>query len=101
VSPRSTRPRRNERQKGLRLRLADVERDHLPVAGLVHAVGEHQRLAQDAAAVADALHLRIEPEIRIATLERPLAEGLDLLVEAGADPRDLRLRDPKSQRLDH
>jgi hypothetical protein len=42
-----------------RLGLADIERDHLAVAGLVHAVGEHQRFAHDAAAVADLLHLGI------------------------------------------
>jgi hypothetical protein len=35
--------------EGLRLGLADVEGDHLPIAGLVHAVGEHERLAHDAA----------------------------------------------------
>jgi|GEM_PF-7046127 len=46
-----------------RLRLADVEGDHLPVAGLVHAVGEHQRLAHDAAAVPDTVDLGIKPQI--------------------------------------
>ena len=35
--------------EGFRLRLADVKRDHLPVAGLVHPVGEHERLSNDPA----------------------------------------------------
>jgi hypothetical protein len=35
--------------EGLRLALADVEPDHLPVAGLVHAVGEHEALPDHAA----------------------------------------------------
>jgi hypothetical protein len=43
------------------LGFADVERNHFAVARLVHAVGEHQRLADDAAAVADLLDLRVQP----------------------------------------
>ena len=35
--------------EGLGLRLADVEGDHLPIAGLVHPVGEHEALAHDPA----------------------------------------------------
>jgi hypothetical protein len=50
----------------LRLRLADVEGDHLAVAGLVHAVGEHERFPDDAAAVADLLDLGVEPQVRVA-----------------------------------
>ena len=87
--------------EGLRLRLADVEGDHLPVARLVHAVGEHEALAHDAASVSDLLHLGVQPQVRIAALERPVAEGVDLLVQALADPRDLALGDPQPQRLDH
>jgi len=48
----------------------------------VHAVGKHQRLPDDPAAVADLLHLGIQPQVRIAALERPVAEGVDLFVEA-------------------
>src|SRR5215211_2174657 len=81
--------------EGLRLGLADVERDHLAVAGVVHAIGEHQRLAHDAARVAHLLDLRVQPQVRIAALERAVAEGVDLLVETGADPRHLALRDPQ------
>jgi hypothetical protein len=71
--------------EGLRLGLADVERDHLAVAGLVHAVGEHQAVPDDAAAVAHLLRLGVQPEVGVAALERALAEGVHLLVEAGAD----------------
>jgi hypothetical protein len=72
--------------EGLGLGLADVKADHLAVAGLVHCIGEHQRPADDAAAIADLLDLRIKPQIGITTLERPVGERLDLLVETGADP---------------
>ena len=84
----------------LRLRLADVEADHLPAAGLVHAVGDDQALPDDAAAVPDLLDLRIEEQVGVAALERPLSERLDLLVEAGADARDLALGDAQPERLD-
>ena len=70
----------------LRLRFADVEADHLSVAGLVHGVGEHQRFTHDAAAIADLLDLRIQPQIGVAALERAVAERLHLLVESLADP---------------
>ena len=56
----------------LGLALADVEPDHLAVAGLVHGVGEHQRLPDDAATVADLLDLGVKPQVRVAALERPL-----------------------------
>jgi hypothetical protein len=67
----------------------------------VDAVGEHQRLADNAAAVADALDLGVEPQVRVAALQRPVAERVDLLVEALADSRDLALRDPQPKRFDH
>jgi hypothetical protein len=67
----------------------------------VHAVGEHQRLAHDAATVSDLLDLGVKPQVWVAALERPVAEGVDLLVEALADPRDLTLRDAQPERLDH
>jgi hypothetical protein len=51
---------------------------------------DHQAFADDAAAVADLLHLRVQPQVRVAPLERPVAKRLHLLVEAGADTRDLR-----------
>jgi hypothetical protein len=52
----------------------------------VHAVGEHQRLTHDAAAVADPLDRGVQPQVRVAALERPVAKCVDLLVEALADP---------------
>src|SRR5215216_1581850 len=58
----------------LRLALADVEADHLAPSGLVHGVGDHQALALNAAAVADLLDLRVEPQVGIAALERPSAK---------------------------
>jgi hypothetical protein len=73
----------------------------LAVAGLVHAVGEHERLAHDTARVADLLDLGIEPQVGVAVFKRPVAEGVDLLVEILTDPRDLALRDPQPERLDH
>ncbi len=87
--------------EGLRLALPDIEGDHLPVARLVDAIGEHERLAHNAATIADLLDLRIEPEVGVAALERAVAEGVDLLVQTLADARDLALRDPEPERLDH
>ena len=60
----------------------------------MHAVGDDQRLALHAATLADLLDLRVEPEVGEATLERPLAEGGDPLVERAAQPRDLVLEIP-------
>ena len=86
--------------EGFGLALADVEADHLTVAGLVHGVGEHQRLWHHAAAVSDLLDLGVQPQVRVTALERPVAKRVDLLVQALADARDLALGDPQPQRLD-
>ena len=67
----------------------------------MHSVGEYERLADDAATVSDLLDLGIQPQVGVAALERPVAERVDLLVEAGADPRDLALGDPQAERLDN
>jgi hypothetical protein len=53
----------------------------------MHAVGEHERLPDDPARVAHLLDLGVQPQIGVAALERAVAEGIDLLVEALADPR--------------
>jgi hypothetical protein len=79
---------------------ADVEADDLPPAGLVHGVRDDDALARDTAAVTDLLDLRIDEQIRIAALERPLAESLHLLVEQPRDPTDLALGDPQPEALD-
>jgi hypothetical protein len=62
----------------------------------VHAVGEHERLADDAAAVADALDLRVQPQIRVAALERPVTERVHLLVQPWQirDTSDFEIRNP-------
>jgi hypothetical protein len=46
--------------EALRLRLADVEADHLAATGLVHAIGDHERFLADAAGLADTLDFRVE-----------------------------------------
>jgi ABC-type branched-subunit amino acid transport system ATPase component len=88
------------RPERLRLRLAAVEADHLAPTGLVDAVRDHQALAHDAAAISDLLDFRVEPDVRVAALERPRAEGFHLLIEAGADARHLAAGDAQPERLD-
>lgn len=85
----------------LGLALAGIEPDHLSVARLVHCVGEDEALPDHPSSISDLLDLGVEPQVGIAALERPLPEGLDLLVEPLADARDLGLGDPQPERLDH
>ena len=54
----------------LGLGLADVEAENLAAAGLMDAVGDHQRLGDHAAAVADLLDLGVEEQIRVGALQR-------------------------------
>src|SRR6266511_4771676 len=82
------------------LALAAVKADHLASTRLVDAVRDHQTLPDDPAAIADLLHLRVQPQVRVTALQRPRPERFDLLVEASADAGDLRARDPQPQRLD-
>jgi hypothetical protein len=84
----------------LGLGLADVETDDLAAARLMDGVRDDNALACDAAAVADLLDLGVDEQIRIAALERPLPERLDLLVEQSGDAADLALGDPQPQALD-
>jgi len=98
--PTGHQPAQELAPEGLGLGLADIESDDLPPAGLVHAVGHDHALAHHASAVSDLLDLGVEEEVGVAALKRPRPEGLDLLVEAGADARDLGLRDPEAERLD-
>ena len=67
--------------EGLGLGFADVDADDLTAAALVHAVGDDEGLVADAARLAHLLHLGIEPEVGVASLEGPLAEEAHLLVE--------------------
>jgi hypothetical protein len=90
----------NSVQKRLGLRGADRQADDLPPAGLMNTVGDNERLVLDAPAVADLLHLGIQPQIDVVALQRPIQERADLLVELGADPADVRATDPQPEALD-
>ena len=70
----------------LGLGLADIDREDLAAAGLVHAMGDDQRLRHDAAAVADLLDLGVEEQIRVAALERAAPERLDMLIQRRRTP---------------
>src|SRR3954451_15423190 len=83
----------------LGLRFADVEADDLLAAALVHGAGDDDALAHNAPAVADLLDLGVDEQVRVAALQRALAEGPDLLVEQGGDPADLGLGDAQPEAL--
>ena len=63
-------------------------------------VRDHQRLVDDAPAVAHLLDLGVEEHVRVAALQRARPERLDVLVERLADPADLALADPQPEALD-
>jgi hypothetical protein len=65
-----------------------------------NAVGDHQRLGHDAAAVADLLELRIEEHVRIAALQRPRPERFHMLVKRLTYTADLGLADAQAKALD-
>ena len=50
----------------------------------MHAVNDHQRLVAHPARLTNPLHLGVQPQVRVGTLQRPLAEDADLLVQAAA-----------------
>src|SRR4051812_38373557 len=77
--------------EALGLGRADVEADDLAPPGLVDGVRDDDALARDAPAGADLLDLGVDEQIRVAALQRPLAERLHLLVEQPRDPTDLAL----------
>jgi hypothetical protein len=83
--------------KRLRFRLADVEADDLAAPRLVHRVRDNDALPRDPAAVPDLLDLRVDEQIRVAALPRPLPKRLDLLVEEPSDPVTLlfEIRNPR------
>ncbi len=59
-----------------------VKAQDLPVAGGVHARGDHHRDVGDPAALADLLGERVEPDVRVgSSVERSGSEGLDHCVE--------------------
>jgi hypothetical protein len=63
------------------------------------AMGDDQRLRDDAAAVANLLELGVQEQIRVATLKRAVPERLDVLIQRRADPAHLRARDPQPETL--
>jgi hypothetical protein len=73
---------------GLGLDLADVQADHLAPARLVHRVGDHQRLRVHVPAIPDLDHFRVQPQVGVRPLQRPLPERLHLVVEPSAQRRD-------------
>jgi hypothetical protein len=66
----------------------------------VDRVGDDDALARDTATVTDLLDLRVDEQIRVAALQRPLTERLHLLIKHARDPTDLAPRDPQPQALD-
>lgn len=72
----------------LRLRLADVEPDHLAPTAVVDAIGHDECLRVDVATVADLDHLGVEPQVRVAALQRSVAERADSGVEPATQCRD-------------
>ena len=89
--PRATRPRRNSVQNASVSASPTSMREDLAAAGLVDAVRDHQRLVDHAAAVADLLDLGVEEQVRVAALQRPRPERLDVLIQRLADAADLAL----------
>jgi hypothetical protein len=61
---------------------------------------DHQSLVDDTAAVADLLDLRIEEHVRVAALQRPVAERVDVLIQRAADPAHLALTHSQAEALD-
>ena len=76
----------------------EVHRATLPRAA--EPPGDHRRLGDDVCAVAHLLLLGIEPQIRVAALQRALAERGDLLVKAPTERRHLVLAHPDAELLD-
>ena len=54
-----------------RLDLADIQADHLAHPGLVHRIGDEQRLGHNAAVVTDLDVLGVEPQVRVGALQWP------------------------------
>jgi hypothetical protein len=81
--------------KRLGLGLADVDREDLAPPGLMHAMRDHERLGDHAAASADLLDLRVEEHVWVAALQRPRPERLDVLIQRRADATDVTLGDPQ------
>jgi hypothetical protein len=82
------------RPEGAVLGVADGQAEHLAAAIGAHAGGDHHRLADDVRALVGLQVGRIQEQVREARVpQRPVAEGTHVLVELGADARDLGLAD--------
>jgi hypothetical protein len=81
------------RPKSLGLRCADRQAQHLAPTGTVDANRDDHRYRDDAAVVTHLQVGRIQPHIRPVALERPVEEGLDLVIDLAAEPRHLALGD--------
>ena len=84
-----------------RLDLADIQADHLPHAGLVHRVGDHQRLGHHPPVVTHLDLFGVQPQVRVGALKRPLPERLDLLIQRSAHRAHAVLGHPVDPQLLH
>jgi hypothetical protein len=75
----------------LGLGLADIDREDLAPPRLVNTVRDDERLIDYPPASADLVDLGVQKQVRVAALQRPGAEGVDVLIERPADPADLAL----------
>ncbi len=64
------------------LDLPDIQADHLLDPALMDRVGDDDRVRHHPAMVSDLHVLSVQPQIPIGALQRPLAEQLDLLIQA-------------------
>ena len=96
-----TPPRATERQgaqevppERIRFAWTDSQTKHLTHAIGVYGDGNYYGLRHDPAGL-PRLHVgRIDPQVRPVAAERPIKERVDALVDLGAQPADLALRDP-------
>jgi hypothetical protein len=73
---------------------ADVQPEDLPMALGVDRGGDQDRGRADPPALTHPHAQRVDPQQRVgAGVQRPVAPGVDQLIQLGADPRDLRLGD--------
>src|SRR6187200_2045961 len=84
----------------LGLGLADVDREDLAAAGLMDTMRDHERLVDDAPAVAHLLDLGVEEEVWVAALQRPGPERVNVLVQRRTDATDLAPGNAQPEALD-
>ena len=91
VQPPGPQPAKERPPERLGLGLTNVQADDLAAAAVVDAVGDHQRPVAHPTRLTHALHVGVQPQVRVGARQRPLPEAADLLVQATAQPRDLIL----------